>query len=111
MQQTAVQVVQAVQASRNISTTCNGAQVLSLLSLLCFLIKFQLHIFNKSSSLSLITSFQTNTSQSTVVDTGPTSSMLSIRSSPVAESRLGVRASISSRFSNFPTLSLYHSLF
>nr|CDQ00609.2 Bm10949 [Brugia malayi] len=39
---------------------------------------------------------QTNTSQN-VLESGPTSSVLSIRSSPVAENRLGTRTSISSR--------------
>ncbi|CAG9539216.1 unnamed protein product [Cercopithifilaria johnstoni] len=40
---------------------------------------------------------QTNTSQNIVMDSGPISSVLSIRSSPVAENRLDMRTSISSR--------------
>uniref|UniRef100_A0A0R3S4V8 Nucleoporin NDC1 n=1 Tax=Elaeophora elaphi TaxID=1147741 RepID=A0A0R3S4V8_9BILA len=40
---------------------------------------------------------QTNTSQNIVMDSGPTSSVLSIRSSPIAENRLGMRTSIASR--------------
>ncbi|KAL3981884.1 putative integral membrane protein [Acanthocheilonema viteae] len=40
---------------------------------------------------------QTNKSQNIVMDSGPTSSVFSIRSSPVAENRLGMRTSISSR--------------
>ncbi|VDM10340.1 unnamed protein product [Wuchereria bancrofti] len=72
IQQAAVQAAQAAQVSRNKDTVYKRTQDT---------------IYNKT---------QTNTSQN-VLESGPASSVLSIRSSPIAENRLGTRTSISSR--------------